>query len=97
MFFINSVFNYAERVKAAGLCSKDSSEQLELWHPEREVGTKPKKTLWVVYFAKSGGVEYHAESLELAEKWAEEKLEEGSGRSFRDADMFRIKKIVYWN
>ncbi|HSY74523.1 MAG TPA: hypothetical protein VK810_03555 [Dongiaceae bacterium] len=96
MLFINSVFNYAERFKAAGLSSKDSSEQLELWHPDREVGTKPKKIIWVVYFAKSGGVEHHAESLELAQKWVEEKLEAG-GRSFRDADMFKIKKIVYWN
>jgi|GEM_PF-6745159 hypothetical protein len=96
MLFINSVFNYAERVKAAGLSSKDSSEQLELWHPDREVGTKPKKALWVVYFAKSGGIEHQAESLELAQKWVEEKLED-SGRSFRDADIYKIKKIVYWN
>jgi hypothetical protein len=56
----------------------------------------PKKTIWVVYFAKSGGVEHHAESLELAQKWVEEKLED-EGRSFRDADIYKIKKIVYWN
>jgi hypothetical protein len=68
-----------------------------LWHPNREVGTKPKKTLWVVYFAKSGGVEHQAESLELAQKWVEEKIEEGQHRSFRDADIYKIKKIVYWN
>jgi hypothetical protein len=92
---MDSIFNYAERVRASGLNVKDSVTQLEVWHPDRKVGTQPSKIEWIVFRVKDGGIVYRAESADLAEKWMQERI--GWHKSFKNADWFNIKKIVYWN
>lgn len=94
---MDTLFNYVERVKANGWHIKNSTTELEVWHPSNKPEAQPKKIEWVIFHTKDGRIEYCTESLELAEKWLQEKIGWGQHKYFKDANLFKIKKIIYWN